>query len=132
MRRDLLFLRVYEFETVTPFLWCKAPLARLPQLREKIPIDGSTTGRLPRFSPTAACRVTCERPPVLIDVDGSNWTFGNLVGCVCVSACLGRAGHVAARLSNLDTNKADTGQEGKINERSGQPLCPGLAEHCRV
>lgn len=38
---------------------------------------------------------------------------------VCVRACLGRVGHVVASLSNLDTNEADTGQEGKINERSG-------------
>jgi hypothetical protein len=37
-----------------------------------------------------------------------------------VSACLGRAGHVNASLSNLGTNEANTGQEGNINEPSDQ------------
>lgn len=49
-------------------------------------IDGGTRGRLLRFSTTAEHRVPWERPPVLIDVDVSNWTFENLFGCVC--ACV--------------------------------------------
>lgn len=38
----------------------------------------------------------------------------------CVRACLGRAGHVNASLSNLGTSEANTGQEENINEPSDQ------------
>lgn len=38
----------------------------------------------------------------------------------CVRACLGRAGHVNASLSNLGTKEANIGQEGNINEPSDQ------------